>query len=70
MIRNFWWHRKSPSIHPVITLHEKPRQVFFNSFILSYWAFDLVLPILSNAPDVVLQNILIGPPIQARIKKK
>jgi hypothetical protein len=70
MIRNFWWHRKSPSTHPVITLHEKPRQVFVNSFILSYWAFDLVLPILSNAPDVVLQNIWIGPPIQARIKKK
>jgi hypothetical protein len=70
MIRNFWWHRKHPSTHPVITLHEKPRYIFVNSFILPYWAFDVLLPILDSTPDVIFQNIWIGPPIMARIKKK
>jgi len=70
MIRNFWWHRKSPSTHPVIRLLDKPKQVFVNNFILPYWAFDLLLPILNSTPDVIFQNIWIGPPIMARIKKK
>jgi hypothetical protein len=69
MIRNFWWHRKSPSTHPVTRLQDKPRQVFVNNFLLPYWAFDLLLPIMNSTPDVVFQNVWIGPPIQARIKK-
>jgi hypothetical protein len=38
MIRNFWWHRKSPSTHAVITLYPEAKFNLVNRFMLPYWA--------------------------------
>ncbi|MEI7580402.1 MAG: ABC transporter substrate binding protein [bacterium] len=70
MIRNFWWHRKTPSTQAVVTLHLNPVNIFLNSFILPYWAFDSLLPILKNHPEIIFKNWWVNPPIPRLINKK
>jgi|GEM_PF-4836948 len=70
MIRNFWWHRKSPSTQAVVTLPVKPMYIFVNSFILPYWAFDVLLPIFNNHSEIVFKNCWVNRPIQFLIPKQ
>ncbi len=69
-IKSFWWHRKALAGQAVISLNEEYVHVCINSFMLPYWAFDLLLPLLNSFGGIVFKNCWVRSPIQLFINKK
>jgi hypothetical protein len=63
MLRNVWWHRKNIGTQAIVTVYEEPGHVVLNTFILPYWAFDLLFPLLKNHPEIICKNCWISPPV-------
>jgi hypothetical protein len=56
MIRNFWWHRKTPSTQAVVTVHLDPKHIVVNRFMLPYWASYIADVILADESKTTVTN--------------
>jgi len=56
MMRNFWWYRKSPNAHPVMTVRLKPSHIVVNRFMLPYWASYIADVILADESKTTVTN--------------